>query len=872
MRPCRGGRPRAKQGDGALRATTTRTNRHRLTRTVRPIAYDLALEVDPAVGRAYRGEVAIRLHLDQTTRRIELHAADLRVDRAVADGGAGATQRAEVALRPAQERVTLRFGRPLAAGEHTLRLRFRGALRRDLRGLYRVSAEGRHYAFTQLEAADARRFFPCFDEPSFKARFTLQVTTDAAHKVLSNAPVASTRRDGERKVHRFRPTPPLSTYLLALAVGPLEASRSVRLGATPIRVWYAPGKGKLTRFALEAARATLERLERYLALPYPYEKLDLVAVPDFEAGAMENAGAVFFRETLLLLDPRTATPLERKRAAEVICHELAHMWYGDLVTMEWWDDLWLNEAFATWMAFQIVDDWKPEWKMWQDFQLHRAAALRLDALRNTHPIHTPVRTPEEATANFDLITYEKGAAVVRMIERYLGASVFRRGVRRYIRRHREGNAVAADLWTALSEAAGEPVEALVRPWIEQEGFPQLALTRRGRELRFAQTRFRAAETKASDRDRWPIPWVGKVFAPRARRGRAIRRRIERRRDRSAWPQGTAAFYGNADEGGFLRPLHDERLFDELLARPTRLDPVERMGLVDHEWAFARAGVTDLGRFLRLVEALADEADPDVLTALRGPLAAVVDPLATRVGGSAPAAVRDRLVEIFGPPFLDVTWTAAPEEDERQRERRAALIDLLGLVAEWPAIETAAEKRFATLLRRPRSLDPNLVDAVVEMAARRGDAARFEAMRAAAEHSDTPQTRRRYLFALAAFRATALVRRAQRLCLGPTVPTQDVAFVLARLLANPAARESTWDFIRDHWARIARRMPPMLATRLVDATPALGPGAAAEVRAFFKRNPLPAGTRSLDQALERFRHDAAFCRRAGPALKRWLSSE
>ncbi len=844
---------------------------------MRPTHYAISLELDPARSRVYRGEVAIQVHLDAPQRQIELHAAELRVDRARAEVEGAGERPARVDKGSGPEQIALRFETPLPAGTLTLRMRFRGSLRRDLRGLYRVSAEGRHYAFTQLEAADARRFFPCFDEPSFKARFTLRVTTDAGHRVLSNAPVASTRRDPRdprRKVHRFRTTPPLSTYLLALAVGPLEASRSVRLGDTPIRVWHAPGKGKLTRFALEAAHATLERLERYFALPYPYEKLDLVAVPDFEAGAMENAGAVFFRETLLLLDPRTATPSERKRAAEVICHELAHMWYGDLVTMEWWDDLWLNEAFATWMAFQIVDDWKPEWKMWQDFQLHRAAALRLDALQNTHPIHTPVRTPEEATANFDLITYEKGASVVRMIERYLGATVFRKGVRRYIRRHREGNAVAADLWNALSEAAGEAVETLVRPWIEQEGFPQLTVSGRGRarELRFEQTRFRAAPGPKRDPARWPIPWVGKAWPPRGRRRIALRQRVAKRRDRIALPAGARAGYGNADEGGFFRPLHDDAWFGEILAGIDRLEPVERMGLVDHEWAFARAGATELGRFLRLTVALAGETDPDVLIALRAPLASIVDPLAQRLGERGPQRFQDRLVEIFGPHFLEVTWTAARGEGPRERERRAALIDLLGLVAEWPAIEAAAEPRFEALLRNPRSLDPHLVDAVVELAARHGDAARFDALLAAAESGETPQARRRFLFALASFRDERLVRRAQRLCLGARVPTQDVAFVLARLLSNPAARTSTWRFIRDEWKRIAGRIPPMLASRLVDATPALGPSAAAEVRRFFRAHPLPAGARSLDQALERFRHDAAFCKRAAPALKAWLSKD
>lgn len=358
------------------------------------------------------------------------------------------------------------------AGEAILHLDFRGRLRGDLRGLYAARAGERRYAFTQLEAADARRFFPCFDEPDKKACFRISVTTAKSHTVLSNNPVEKVEpHPGGRKTVHFERTPRLSTYLLALAVGELEASPAAHCGETEIRVWHVPGKEKLTAFALETARETLTRLERYFDQPYPYEKLDLVAAPDFEAGAMENAGAVFFRETLLLVDPETATLQEKKRVAEVVCHELAHMWYGDLVTMAWWDDLWLNEAFATWMAFHVVSAWKPEWKMWNDFQHHRSAALGLDALEHTHPIYAPVKTPQEATENFDLITYEKGASVVRMIERYLGAETFRSGVRRYIREHAESNTVAADLWDALSEASGQDVGRIVRPWIEQAGFP-----------------------------------------------------------------------------------------------------------------------------------------------------------------------------------------------------------------------------------------------------------------------------------------------------------------------------------------------------------------------------------------------------------------
>jgi puromycin-sensitive aminopeptidase len=473
---------------------------HRLDPDVRPIAYRLALDVDPVRGPDYSGEVEIRVRLERAQSRIELHAAELRLPKARVECAEGSLA-ARVRLDPAQQTATLELARPVGPGEATLRIAFAGRLRSDLRGLYAASAGERPYAFTQLEAADARRFFPCFDEPAMKARFTLVVETRAELATLSNAPIARTEKlAGGRKRVRFAETPKLSTYLVALAVGELERSRAVKLGPTEIRVWHVPGKEKLVDFALEAGRETLARLERWFALPYPYAKLDLVAVPDFEAGAMENAGAVFFRENLLLLDRKAATLAEQKRAAEVICHELAHMWYGDLVTMAWWDDLWLNEAFATWMAFEIVDQWKPEWKMWQDFQHHRAAALRLDALKHTHPIHTEVRTPAEATENFDLITYEKGASVVRMIERYLGPATFRKGVRAYIRRHREANAVAADLWQALARAAGEPVEPIVRGWVDREGLPLLSLataSRGGRTvLHLRQERFRARPGRA----------------------------------------------------------------------------------------------------------------------------------------------------------------------------------------------------------------------------------------------------------------------------------------------------------------------------------------------------------------------------------------
>jgi puromycin-sensitive aminopeptidase len=835
------------------------------------------VEVDPSRGPAFRGEVRQRLRLERPARSLELHAADLRVSRPRLTVG-GRLRRGTLVAHPELERVEIAFAEPVPAGEAELELSFAGKLRGDLRGLYAARAGERAYALTQLEAADARRFFPCFDEPSFKARFQLSVTTASRNTVLSNEPVAKVEPlgGGRKRVH-FEPTPPLSTYLLALAVGELEASDPVLCGDTEIRVWHVPGKGHLTAFALEAARECLARLEAYFDLPYPYAKLDLVAAPDFEAGAMENAGAVFFRETLLLVDPETVTLQERKRVAEVVCHELAHMWYGDLVTMAWWNDLWLNEAFATWMAFHVVDAWKPEWKMWNDFQHHRAAAFSLDALDHTHPIYTEVRTPSDATENFDAITYEKGASVVRMVERFLGAEAFRAGVRAYIREHQESNAVAADLWRALSEASGRDVEPIVRPWIEEPGFPLLAVKRarlRGRPaLAFAQERFRMGDARSARRgpgESWPIPWVGRLGRPEG--GARLERQLLAKRRQVVPLEGPEPrfVYGNADEGGFFRPLHEPEELALLASSRSALSAVERMGLASHQWAAVRAGRAPLASFLDLALALGDERDPDVLTTLRGPLAFCVDRLARDAGPDAQAALRTRIAAAFAPAFDALGFDAGPREDDDARLRRAALLSLVGEIAEVHAVAAEAEGRLERYLADRKSLEPNLADPVVALGARAGRAERFDALLAAATGARTPQERRRMLLALGEFRDPALVERALALSLTDAVGTQDVAILLTRMLGNPAAREATWAFVKARWPKLRRRLPPMLASRPIEALPALGTRAARrDVAAFFRANPVPTAARAVKQALERFDLDAELSARALPELRRWL---
>ena len=859
-----------------------RTPHYRLDPGVRPQRVQVHVEVDPQLGSGFRGEVALEIELDKSRRSIRLHAVDLRISKPRIEI-AGRVRRGRVTKIPALGMIAVEFDKPVPAGTAILRLGFAGRLRKDLSGLYGVSVGERRYAFTQLEAADARKFFPCFDEPALKARFSISVTTDTANKVISNGAVRRTERraDGRKTVH-FAQTPLLSTYLIALAVGNLEASKPVSLGPTEIRIWHTPSKRAQTGFGLMAARECLRRLEHYFGIPYPYSKLDLVAVPDFEFGAMENAGAVFFRETLLLIDAKTATLNEKKRAAEVICHELAHMWYGDLVTMAWWDDLWLNEAFATWMAFAILDDWKPEWKMWLDFQHGTASALELDALRHTHPVYCRVRTPEEADENFDRITYEKGAAVVRMIERYLGAATFRRGVRAYIRKHRESNTVAADLWDALSKASGEEVGPLVRPWIEQEGYPVVEIRRTksgGRPaLEFRQRRFleqRARKCAGSRRPptRWPIPWVGRIGGGRkGGRGKLERRLLSGARDRMPLQHAPRFIYGNADEGGFFRPLHGADEIRRLSESLGSLKAVERMGLIDHQWALVRAGQANIGSMLELAGGFARESDADVLATLRKPLLFIARSLIPDAAPACGASLRAWLLDHFEEPFARLGWKPAAHEPDEIRLRRAVLLGIVGGIGESARVIEFAERHCDRYLSDRRSIDANLADAVVSLGARAGDAALHRRFVEAAMTSTSAQEKRRFLLGLGDFRDQRLIDRTLTFVLTDSVPTQDVAFLLMRLFANPAARDRTWAFTMRRWDRIRERVPPHLCSYLIEMTPALLTNEyRREVAAFFRENPVPTGERALHQALERFDWYRSFRGSAAKDLVKWLES-
>jgi puromycin-sensitive aminopeptidase len=848
----------------------------RLPPDTRPKSYDAEVRLDLGADR-FSGEIAIALRLAQPRAEVTLHGVGLEVTQAGASAG-GAERPATAKADAASETITLTFAEPLPAGEALLRVAYRGAFSPGLRGLYRAGA----LAVTQFEAADARRLFPCFDEPAFKALWRIVlagVPRDAV--AISNGVIIKDEDDGRgaRRV-TFSPTPPLSSYLIAVIVGPLVSSpvaqvHGIEGRTTETRTWTTPEKRHLSAFAQETAAAVLPRLEDYFGLPYPFGKLDQIGVPDFEAGAMENAGAVTFREVALLADPATAPLAVQKRVAEVITHELAHQWFGNLVTMAWWDDLWLNEAFATWMAYKIVDQWRPEWRIWMDFEGGKGSALALDALVSAHPIRAEVKNAEEAGESFDAITYEKGGAVLRMLEGFLGADKFRAGIRLYMRRHQQENATADDLWGALAEASGQPIVDMANGWIRQTGYPviDLSLEPDGRTLRLAQRRFFAepgaeARVPGASETRWLVPLV-----IRYRDTAGVKEQTVLLSDAEARvaleARGAVSWcMGNADARGFYRVAYDDATLARLLPAVGELAPAERVVLISDLWALVRADLAPIESFLALVEGMRDEEDHVVLDELVGRLALLEHRFLAD-------ADRDRfgafVAKLFGARTAALGWAArGSREDDETRLRRSVLLRAMALLARDPATVAEAARRLPPVAG-PADVDPNLLDVVVTAAARGADEARFEDLRARARTETDPAAKRRYLHALARIEAPELVARAVGLALTDDVPMQDFSSYLGVLLGNRATREPAFALIRDRWEETrAKADSPMILRRLVEALATLPERRHLdEVRAFLAVHPLEGAKQAIAQTLERMHMDVGLRDRILPRIGAWL---
>lgn len=847
----------------------------RLPTTVVPGHYDLAFDVDLPRAR-FSGVETIKVDVTAPSRRIVLHAMDLQIQSVTVKAG-GVEQKAVVTVALPTQTATLTVPRAVPAGPAEIHLRYTGVLNDKLRGFYLSKANGRSYAVTQFESTDARRAFPSFDEPAYKATFSVSLTIDQRDTAIANGHIVSdTPGPGPgRHTVTFSETPKMSSYLVAMAVGDFACIEG-EADRVPVRICATPDKSDLGHIALDAARQILAFYNRYYSITYPFRKLDVVAVPDFAAGAMENTAAIFYREADLLADAKSASVANLQRIWEVLAHEIAHQWFGDLVTMRWWDDLWLNEGFATWMEKRPLAALKPEWKMEVKEVLDTQRAMNLDSLASTRAIHSNVETPDEIEGSFDPIAYEKGAAVMRMIEGYLGADVFRKGVNAYLEKHAYGNATSEDFWTAMTEASGKPVNRILPTFVNQPGVPLVDAVLRcadqQSQVTIAAERFlidQALARVVPSATNWQLPICTKTASSRVNVCQVV-----------SGPQASIApdtgscvpwVLVNAGAHGYFRTAYSSAMLDALAPDiATRLTEPERLMLVGDEWALVRAGRHGVGDYLTLASGFGGERTNGVLGEVGRRLTFMHDYLTT--DQSRPRF--ERFVQsLLEPLFHELRINGSATDDDDRRALRATVIATLGDAGSDATLAMAARTVLDASLAGGPPLETSAAGAIIGMAARHGDAALWDRLVRAWKEATSPAEGYRYLYGLPAFEDPALIDRGLKLAVAPDVRSQDTPSFLGRFLANPAARARTWTFAKQHWTDLSPKITISLGD--VHFVESLGAFCDAttrdDIKGFFATHKLPAASRALDQTIESINNCIAIREKQTPALTAWLAA-
>jgi len=808
----------------------------RLPKNVVPSHYTLTITPDLA-NESFSGEETIAVDVREPVDAITLHAVEMQLSD-VTVTAAGKTLTPEVSFDEANQTATFKLGTTLPRGKAVIHTNFSAKLNQKLRGLYLSKTPKRKYAVTQFEATDARRAFPSFDEPSFKATFDITLVVDAGDTAISNEAILSDTPAGAAKhAIRFGTTRKMSTYLVALLVGDFKCIAGSSDGV-PIRVCSTPGMEHLTRFALSAAEASVKFYNGYFGIPYPFGKLDLIGIPDFEAGAMENAGAVTFRETALLLDERTASVESKKSVAGTVSHEIAHMWFGDLVTMAWWDDIWLNEGFATFMTRKPIEAWHPEWRTDLDAVGATIGSLGLDAQRSTRPIRSRAETPEEINQLFDGIAYGKTAAVLRMVETWLTPDVFRDSIRAYLKKYSWSNAAAEDFWRTMTESSKRPVDAVMKSFVDQAGAPLLHVSSTcengERKVKIDQERFAVAGQKSEAW--WTLP-----LCPRGEGCRMLAHGSETLTLKGC----DAPLFLSRNGSGYFAVDYPKDERAKLRARLRDLSPAERLSLRGNEWLMMRNLRSDVSDYLALVREMPRPAERPLVNAIAGSL----DFLGDRLVTESNRAGWERFVNDALRGYTPLTWESAPDETPEQRIARAEVLWTLGEAARDEAIIAGAKKVAEQYLKDPGSVDAVVADRALPLAAIHGDAAMYDLVMQRMESATAPELRARYRSLLLSFRDPKLVARTIDYIFSDKTRTQDLPRMISGTMFNPAARDAMWAAVKARWSEIESKVPTAIGTVAGSAGAFCDPASKQDVEEFFAAHPPKGGERSLRRALE-----------------------
>jgi len=837
----------------------------RLSGDALPTHYDLKLTPDLKTA-TFAGVETIDVKLKHPGKSITLNSLEIEY-QSVTITAAGKLQKATVTSDKQKEQTTFTVADEIPAGLAVLHIRYTGILNNELRGFYLSKTKQRNYAVTQFESTDARRAFPSFDEPAMKATFTLTMVVDKGDTVISNTGiVAETPGPGpDQHTLRFEETPKMSTYLLAFLVGDFTCINAVEDGVK-LGVCTTPDKADLAPYALTVAKFVLHFYDDYFGIHFPLKKLDLIGIPDFEAGAMENFGAITYRETDLLIDPKTASIGSKKNVAEVVAHEMAHQWFGDLVTMQWWNNTWLNEGFATWMEDKPVAAMHPEWNIPQDVAEQLDGTMNYDAQPTTRAIRATANTREEIEQMFDAISYGKAGAVLNMVENYEGKETFRQGVHKYLTEHEYGNATAEDFWNAQTAASHKPVNKIMDSLVAQPGVPLLTFGEpENGTVSVEQGRFYLSPSIKPDvTHKWTMPVCFKT-------GGGQDCEVLASDTTSLKIPAGALFFANAGGVGYYRSSYPPDKYAALVAQvETGLKPTERISLIGDEWAKVRADKATVGDYLNLVAAVKADPNAPVVGSALGGVGAIYQRVAAIE--QEKEAIAKWLRAAFSPEYEKLGPAEATDSPDK-KELRAELFGVLGYYGKDPQVLSDAHELAEKYLSDPASVDPTLGQTALAIAARNGDAALFDRLQQVYETSKNPQLSDTALRLLAQFENPALEERALEYATSSKVRNQDAAIQLAIALQIDATRERAWDFVKSHWDQVHALLTPEMGHALVGSTGSFCSTAARDdVQQFFAAHPVASADQALKHSIEQIDGCMEFRQLQEGNLKQWLQKQ
>ena len=834
-------------------------NKHRLPNYAIPKKYEIRLEIDLDNFR-YLGTENVSIDVNQNTSKLQLNSAELVISECCIENNDGEKQEAEVVYEKEIECITFQFPKQIKKGKWNLRIKFNGEIRNDLRGFYKSKFldEGGNEKWlgtTQFEPTAARFAFPCWDEPFFKAIFSISIVSDEKYIRISNEKVLEENKLDNGKVEtKFVDSMIMSTYLVAFIIGPLEITEIGSVGDTLVRIIHRPGFSTDTKYAGRAALKILEFFENYYEINYPGSKLDLIAIPDFAMGAMENIGAVTFRESLLILDEESATRSELSRSVTVIAHELAHMWFGDLVTMEWWDGIWLNEAFASLMEVISSDATYPEFKLWGDMNLSRTAGFSVDSLISSRPVEFEVESPEQAEEMFDALTYQKGSTVLRMFETFIGEETFREGVQEYLNKFKYRNTNSPDLWECLKEVSGRPLDKMLPSWIHQEGFPIIQIKEEGQKWEISQNRY-LINGETTDQI-WMVPL--KIRDLNSNNEVTIELKD---RNMLIDKKDLQLPLINAGGWGFYYSSYSKEHLDKITKELNLLSINEKYRLIEDAWASVRIGNIDLRSFIEIVSKYKEEEDVELWTLISG----YISTIEKIIDANSKEPYEKWVESVVDYNYKKLGFEPIDNETQEVRQLRSIIVQIKALHSgDTDLIKRSSE--YFNNRELDRIEDGNYYSLILYLATQDEDITvtdfldRFK-------NSPSPQIESRYRAVLGQIRNKEMGKVLTDAILDGTVRGADSPYIIATMIANKHNGESVWDIITEKFEEVLEKMPDWTASRILDSLPAIyTEGFGNKIIEFLNNNPLPSAEKTQSQKIERLRANVSFSNKISSSLK------